>query len=70
METLHELEFVVGLEEVDSPDRMRLLSQVQSQWGPWSLVPTSSPSQASRRRLAVAARRAEGGTSRLSRDVA
>jgi len=46
METLQEIEFIVGFGEVGSSERVRPLSQVRRPWGGWSLVPRSPPSRA------------------------
>ena len=56
MDMLQQLEFVVSSEVAGVQDRALPSTSIQHTWGGWSLLPTAFPSDALRRRLAVAAR--------------
>ena len=56
METLQEVEFIVGPEDAALVDRVQVPALSASLCGAWSLVPASRLSEARLRRLAAAAR--------------
>jgi len=56
MDTVQEVELIVGLEDTPVANPTLDLALVVKPWGAWSLVPTAGLSNARRKRIAAAAR--------------